>query len=814
MSVRRRGYFVIDIAGYSISGEIGRGGMAVVYRARQVLLDREVALKVLNPSLAQDPVYAQRFLQEARMLASLGHPHIVPVYDVGVTPDGLHYFSMQMVRRGDFAKRLREGIDEVELVRVLIAVAQALGFAHARGYVHRDVTPANILFDDQNKPVLTDFGIARALAATSRMTASGLSIGTSHYMSPEQARGGEVDRRSDIYSLGVLCFEALSGHPPYDGEDGFAVAYAHVHEPIPRLPEDLAKWQPLIDRCMAKAPDERYPDCAAFIEGLRTIAAAEFEALMKQHGPAALGLLQTAPPADSNPKNKRKAKPAPVPAAKPAAAVPAAAKPTPSRALHSGAPSRMPLYIIGGVVVLGLVIAGIGVFRGGGAAAPAHTTAVTAGAATTPPARSTPARSTPVATPVSAATTAGDIDATSATPIDDAAPAEFALVPDLDPSLLATVIDPVEELLARGRTNLAAQRYSSPPGNNALDRFSLALTIEPGNADALAGITSVAQVYIDQARAANADIDATLWDEHLAQAERIAREHNIATALAQVQTLRDAQASILLERGKVALASWDTDAATVAFERAAVLVPGSKEAAQGLHEAAQVGKPGYVFSDAMGEGSGPELVVVGKIALGRREVSVGEFRRYWNAAGKARFGANPPACRDRESVFRSSRKRLWNDPGFKQGDNHPVVCVSHAMAEGYVAWLGERSGKRYRLPKASELTQAGAGLAKGCAGNVLDADFRKEFGGRGGLECSDGYAWTAPVGGFAAEKAGLYDTGGNVREWTSDCDAGNCRDRQAIGASWFSGTDDKPVRAFAADAAFNTIGLRVAREID
>ena len=195
MSVRRRGYFVIDIAGYSISGEIGRGGMAVVYRARQVLLDREVALKVLNPSLAQDPVYAQRFLQEARMLASLGHPHIVPVYDVGVTPDGLHYFSMQMVRRGDFAKRLREGIDEVELVRVLIAVAQALGFAHARGYVHRDVTPANILFDDQNKPVLTDFGIARALAATSRMTASGLSIGTSHYMSPEQARGGEVDSR-------------------------------------------------------------------------------------------------------------------------------------------------------------------------------------------------------------------------------------------------------------------------------------------------------------------------------------------------------------------------------------------------------------------------------------------------------------------------------------------------------------------------------------------------------------------------------------------------------------------------------------------
>src|SRR5687768_1683656 len=253
--------------------------MAVVYRARQVLLDREVALKVLNPTLAQDSVYAQRFLQEARMLASLGHPHIVPVYDVGVTPDGLHYFSMQLFTGGDFAQRMKEGIDEVELVRVLLAVANALGFAHARGYVHRDVTPCNILFDASNRPVLTDFGIARALAATSRITASGLSVGTSHYMSPEQARGQEVDRRSDIYSIGVLLFEALSGKPPFEGDDGFAVAYAHVHEPIPRLPEGLERWQPLVDRAMAKLPVERFDDCAAFIEGLRETAPAEFAAV-------------------------------------------------------------------------------------------------------------------------------------------------------------------------------------------------------------------------------------------------------------------------------------------------------------------------------------------------------------------------------------------------------------------------------------------------------------------------------------------------------------------------------------------------------
>ena len=198
--------------------------MATVYRARQVMLDRDVALKVLIPVLAADPANAQRFLQEARMLASLEHPHVVPVFDVGVTPDGSHYFSMQLLENGDFTARLQRGVSEAELVRVLTAVADALGYAHARGYVHRDVTPANVLFDAEDKPRLTDFGIARAMAATSRITASGLSVGTSHYMSPEQARGAEVDPRSDIYSLGVLCYEALTGKPPFDGEDGFAVA--------------------------------------------------------------------------------------------------------------------------------------------------------------------------------------------------------------------------------------------------------------------------------------------------------------------------------------------------------------------------------------------------------------------------------------------------------------------------------------------------------------------------------------------------------------------------------------------------------------
>ncbi|HZQ60557.1 MAG TPA: serine/threonine-protein kinase, partial [Casimicrobiaceae bacterium] len=138
---------MIDIPGYSIKREIGAGGMATVYLAVQTSLDREVALKVMAPTLAADPMFSKRFLQEARMLASLAHPNIVAVYDVGVTTSQLHYFSMQYLPRGDFAERVRHGIDERELTQTVAGVARALGYAHQRGYVHRDVAPGNILYD-------------------------------------------------------------------------------------------------------------------------------------------------------------------------------------------------------------------------------------------------------------------------------------------------------------------------------------------------------------------------------------------------------------------------------------------------------------------------------------------------------------------------------------------------------------------------------------------------------------------------------------------------------------------------------------------
>jgi serine/threonine-protein kinase PpkA len=778
---------VIHVPGYSVIGQIGRGGMATVYRARQTLLDREVALKVMAPQLTQDPVYAQRFLQEARMLAALNHPHVVPVYDVGVTPEGLHYFSMQLLCGGDFSSRMRDGLSELELVRVLVAVAHALGFAHARGYVHRDVSPANILFDAHDTPVLTDFGIARAVTATSRITAGGLSIGTSHYMSPEQARGAEVDHRSDIYSLGVLCYEALAGQPPYDGEDGFAVAFAHVHDPVPALPEEVARWQPLIDRAMAKDPAKRYPDCAAFIEGLRAVAPEEFGAL----GPIALSTatrkISTPPPAPLRPR--------------------------------IGLPARPPWSVLG-------IGAGAGVLVG----LLAWLLFGPAGEERAPPAEAEPAQvrieapaepAMPPAPPTLAAIDGepapadGDGVAAIEQGIDSVAaePAE-AQNPASEPAEPHTVVDPVARLVALGHEDLAALRLTRPAERNAMDNFRTALRIEPGNRQAGAGIAEVAQRYLDLAGRRDPLSETEAWVGFLLQAEQVATEHPLAAEKGELaRGEREQFVAAQLERGREAIGGWDGEAAREAFARALLAEPGNRAAVAGLARAEQVGRPGYRFVD--GEGL-PELVVVdGGLALGRDEVTVGQFRVYWNAAGRQRFGEEP-GCRDREStsVFHGTRGRGFSAPGIRQDDRHPVVCVSYAMAAGYAEWLATQTGQRYRLPAAAELERFAAGAAEGCQTNIRDQAYREAFGGRDHAACDDGHAGTAPVGSYPPVPPGLRDVRGNVREWTRDCAAGGCRERIAVGLGWHSAPGEPLRTAFVADQAFNTIGIRVARELD
>jgi serine/threonine protein kinase len=266
-------------AQYLVDAEIGRGGMAVVYRATDVRLNRRVAIKLLPPELAFNPDVRERFLREAQTSAQLTHPHIVPIYTVDER-EGLVYFVMALVDGESLAQRLSRDpqLPVVDARRILADVADALAYAHGLGVVHRDVKPDNIMIDRvTGRAVVTDFGIARATAGDSRLTVTGVAVGTPAYMSPEQAMGErELDGRSDIYSLGVVGYQMLAGAPPFRAANTPAMLVKHLSEtPHPldtKRPDAPAGLVHAIMRALAKKPEHRWADAAEFraaILGLR-----------------------------------------------------------------------------------------------------------------------------------------------------------------------------------------------------------------------------------------------------------------------------------------------------------------------------------------------------------------------------------------------------------------------------------------------------------------------------------------------------------------------------------------------------------------
>ena len=266
----------IQIPGYKILRELGHGGMAHVYLAIQESFGREVALKILSPHLADDDQFSKRFLREARIVSQLNHPNIVTVYDAG-KHDKYHYMSMEYIPGKDL-KQLKDSISREDAIRIVKNVARALDFAGAKGIVHRDVKPENIMIHQgDNRIVLMDFGIAHGDDVTHGMTQTGKAIGTPHFMSPEQTKGLKVDHRSDIYSLGVVLFQLLANHLPYDADSAVAVGIKHLTAPIPLLPGGLEIFQPIINHCLSKQPQHRYQKAAEVIVALDKISGKQLD---------------------------------------------------------------------------------------------------------------------------------------------------------------------------------------------------------------------------------------------------------------------------------------------------------------------------------------------------------------------------------------------------------------------------------------------------------------------------------------------------------------------------------------------------------
>lgn len=790
----------VEIEGYRIESEFAAGGGVQLLHARQVVADAPVLLQLWEGS----PGDARATI---RVLAGLRHPGLATVLDVGETRDGHAYAALAVPGGPSLRQQLAAGCDLEQSLALLRRLTLVLQFIESRCALRPCLEPGEVLIDAQGRPVLTRLLSATASASTDAATSA----------------------------LIRLFHEALTGQVTSD--------------PHPRLPDYLSRWQPVLD-LLAEPTPITSARILATLDALQGRAGdVRGPAIASKPRPPAVAPAEAVAPA---PRKGEASKPARRSTPAPAAPIPPPAPPVaphagavapadtvaggapvraaaeritaPSRRLDSepartlpGAravpapsppappvvpvpPSRLPLILAAVLAVP--VLAGLGWWL----VAPA-TVAPVADVVTAP----VPASGQGTVSAEAALDRPREQSLVEAAEARVSADSALGDASDIDVRSLPTVEDPLERLLLYARTNVQAGRLIEPPGRNALDRYLQALRIEADNRAARAGIAELGALCLRQATEAE-DLDLRL--AALGCVERVAGAHEAAVAAAEgAKALRRSEHDRFLRAGHQALAGWRQTEASTNFGNALRLLPDSSEARAGAREAERQGRPGYRFHDPLPAGArGPELLVIGGLAWGRSELRVDEFEIYWTAAGRARFGADMPACRDRESMLRSSRKRDWRAPDFPQTAAHPVACVSFGMAQHYAEWLSETTGQRYRLPTLAEW-QAVAGSAPGeCRANFRDQSAARAWNARDAAACDDGHAHTSPVQ-AAGETAGLLGLWGNLAEWLADCDGGNCRQRLAAGGSWFSAVADARPSGFAAEPGFTTIGVRVVREI-
>jgi len=439
--------------GYQIIEEIGRGGMATVYLAIQTSLNRQVALKVLTH--AGVPGFSERFLREARVIASLNHRHVVTIYDVGVE-DERHYISMEYLTGGDLKSRIAQGVPATTALRIVDNIASALQAGHEKGIIHRDVKPANILFGDDGTPLLTDFGVAKQTDTSTLVTKTGSILGTPAYLSPEQAHGISLDGRADMYSLGIVLYEMLTGARPYEGDSDISTIFKHAYDPLPTLPEEHTHLQAFLDKLLAKSPEDRFEDMAAMRSALRDVVRPGPRS--KQAGGAATSL--------ASPHRKA------------------------HRAGQGWQDKARDFFLSykGAAAVSGLLVSITLIFLlnpgPSDKAAPERTASLQTETRTGLPAQP------PAESEQAAARDGGTSEAIK--------PVETEVVPvdsETQERLQAATNSRVDRLIETGNARLAQHKTISPKEDNALYYFQLAKTLDPENPEAREGLYRVASHY-------------------------------------------------------------------------------------------------------------------------------------------------------------------------------------------------------------------------------------------------------------------------------------------------------------------------------
>ena len=656
-----------DINGYRLLRVLGHGGMSTVYLGEQESLGREVAVKVMLPEALADEVSRRRFENEARTIARLEHPHIVGIFEVGRTRDGLPYYAMPYLARGHLGQRqfAQDGHEHghARVRGILHALLAALDYAHARGVVHRDVKAENVLFDEAERPLLADFGIALRRGFGPRVTTAGMAVGSTAYMAPEQARGEEVDARADLYSVGVLAWEMLTGHLPYRAGDALSMAVMHAQDPIPKLPRPLRHWQRFLDKGLAKSPAHRFRNAQQMREALDRVP---------QRGGEPL----------------------------------AAARARMGRAIE-----RVRRWPRGVWIMALLLVAAIG-----GIALRQWS----------PP--------------------DGDgffrIVGIDGLPAPDATDGKAVLDDGGNPMLRPLPVSPAERWLDDADRQFRSRNLTAPDGDNAYDSLTAGWNADPGHPRLPSASATLIAAFADEASRRIGDGNDARAADYIERAGKLAALGKLPDTV--MAALRARVAAAYTARVDKAAKRFDRDAALAAVQQARALGVDSGTVAELSSRARRIPEVG----EAVPGDAGLHVARAGGglVAIAHSEVSRADYAHFIAAT-------NRPAalCRERLSPLRIVKPISWENPGFAQSPQQPVVCVSWSDADAYARWLSQRSGHHYRLPSAAEARAADNGGARPVA------EWLRECGNGCSERLSGGRSWRGATANIAREAARGYD---------------------------------------------------------
>ncbi len=739
----------LNIPDHTILDKIGDGGMSTVYLGRQISLQRKVAIKILKKLVTDDKSLAERFVDEAKTVASLDHPHIISIYEAKKLPSGLAYFTMPYLTHGDFGEIICTNSDH--LIELLCQICDGLAHAHKHGVIHRDLKPDNILFDQFGRIKIADFGIAISQNAK-RQTKETQLLGSAHYMSPEQIQSRNISYQSDIYSLGCIIYEKLTGDHVFEAGNDFSILMSHINKPLPELPDTLKEWQTIIDRCLAKDPEERFNDVEALKDALLAIKYSKQENVEQS-------------------------------------------KPIPKAKKHI-----RPLYLVvaAGVLMSTLLAAFFLSKKADNEAEDAKQLEATQLLAQQN-AEALQAKQDQLA--------ALELKIAVVEKNDQAEEEIVDITGNLDNEDINKMS--IQMRLNEARNLLIRKRLTKPKGENAADKFQAILLEKPDNQAAKDGLNQVGHHYFEL-------IDEKLSNNEIAEALKYINSLNdyidnyqIDRNLFEPQTSRissitsDLVSKAVNTRRKNGLAEQY-------LQITSLLLPNYKSVQELTSAYNNIPQTGLKVSDQLGH----EFIYFAvennsglqDFMFGSNEVTVEQFARF---AGE-RFTEQKCHHYDKKVFF----KKTWLKTPFDQTNQHPVVCITASQAQDYAQWLSNQTGQKYRLASAGEFEyinqqlQPQANCQNANLAGTEVASEKKATDNK--YSCDDKQIFTAPVNSFAAQNQ-ISNFNGNVSEWVTGCTGqANC----AIGNSWRSGSDSSNTTALrsAPNETHSHVGFRLVRE--